>query len=60
MTKRTFKKMRTQLAVAGMQLTNELRRQFAEGIVKTYGQMHLDRYLLLPGEIQEVMVNNES
>jgi len=50
--------MNIQLAVAGMQLTNELKRQFSEGTVKTYGQMQLGRYHLHPGEIQAVVVTN--
>lgn len=57
MTKRTFKRMNIRLEVAGMQLTNELRRQFDEGLVETYGHLHVDKHLLSPGEIKEVMVN---
>lgn len=43
-----------QLAVAGMQLHNELKKQFEDGTVKIFGHLKLGKILILPGAVVEV------
>ena len=51
-------RMRVQLAMAGMQLTNELKRQFQDGTVKIYGHLKIGQTLLIPGSLHVLPYND--